>query len=125
MAQSSTLATLLPRCQVRNGGLLGYPGQARWCTGADTALEDYQVLKHSDLRLVTCILILSSPSSAVDSGIRPAIAFKPSPWFFTAPESLESNCIIMVKCLQGCDEENWEVVQSTSEQDWEIWGEWE
>ena len=82
-------------------------------------------LNISDLRLVTCILILSSPSSAVDSGIRPAIAFKPSPWFFTAPESLESNCIIIVKCLQGCDGENWEVVQSTSEQDWEIWGEWE
>ena len=41
MALSSTQATRLPRCRERSGERSGCPGQARWCTGADTALKDY------------------------------------------------------------------------------------
>ena len=119
MAPSSTLATRLPRCPVRNGGRLGCPGQARWCTGAGTALRDNQVFKISDLRSITCILMLSSPSSAVDSGIRPAIAFKPSPWFFTAPESLKRNCVIIVNVYRGVMKKTVRWCKSASEQEWE------
>ena len=64
---------------VAQGKQDGVQGQALHC----------QIVKISDLRLITCILILSSPSSAVDSGTRPAIAFRPSPWSFTVPESLK------------------------------------
>ena len=70
-----------------------------------------QIVKISDLRLITCILILSSPSSAVDSGTRPAIAFRPSPWSFTVPESLKIELHRYSLCLKGLGEEVWEMVQ--------------
>ena len=78
---------------VAQGKQDGVQGQALHC----------KIFKISDLKSVTCILILSSPSSAVDSGIRPAIAFKPSPWFFTAPDSLEIKLCHNCLCFMGCD----------------------
>ena len=86
---------------VAQGKQNGVQGQALHC----------QIVKISDLRLATCILILSSPSSAVDSGTRPAIAFRPSPWSFTVPESLKIELHRYSLCLKGLGEEVWEMVQ--------------